>query len=76
MNSENSTQQHKIDAPDKPLSNWYRTVAIRGDAYSGWEAVIRYIWWPFWVQLGRINTSRTQEDALHYAQRMMCPIKL
>ena len=39
------------------------------DNYSGYEAQIWRWYWPFWVQIGGINTWRSIEDAKAFIAR-------
>ena len=35
---------------------------VRSDNYAGYEACVKYWWWPFWINFG-CNTSATKERA-------------
>ena len=41
------------------------------DNYSGYEAQIWRVWWPFWTQMGFTNTHTTIEDAERYIRNSM-----
>jgi len=36
------------------------------DTFSGYEAQVWRVWFPFWVQLGGTNTHATDEKAEEY----------
>ncbi len=36
------------------------------DNYLGYECQVWRLWWPFWVQIGFVNTFSTIEEAKNY----------
>ena len=53
------------------LSNWWRKLRIMPDEYSGYEVRVKYIWWPFWIQLNFSNTHPTPEAAEARARKLI-----
>jgi len=50
------------------LSTRWRKVRIHMNNYGGYEVQVWRVWFPFWVQLGRVN-FQTVERAREYALR-------
>ena len=36
------------------------------DSYRGYECQKWRLWWPFWIQMGFVNTHETEEQAIEY----------
>jgi len=36
------------------------------DNYAGYEAQVKYWWWPFWIQMNCINTHSSIDKAERY----------
>lgn len=43
------------------MKNKYRVVT---DKHAGYEAQVKYWYWPFWVEVFRTNTHKTIEEAV------------
>ena len=52
----------------------FKRYRIQADSFRGYEVVVWRFWFPFWVQLGAINTHRTIEEAKEYAERFKTKI--
>lgn len=48
------------------LKHKYRIVT---DAYAGYEAQVRYWWFPIWIQMNGVNTHPSIEAAENYINR-------
>lgn len=48
------------------LSRWWRKYRVVVDCYAGYEAQVRYCWWPFWLQLDGCNTHNTFREAYNH----------
>jgi hypothetical protein len=60
------------DAPC-PLSKWWRKYRIMPDIFGGYQVEVWKIWFPFWVQVGFVNTHCTREAAVKFATRHARP---
>lgn len=56
------TEQSKI-------STKFRKYRIVSDQFAGYEVQIWRIWWPFWIELGFVNTHFSIESAREYARK-------
>jgi len=47
----------------KSPSTWWRQYRIVQDSYLGYEAQVRFSFWPFWQMVGGCNTHHSVERA-------------
>lgn len=45
------------------LSFFKRKYRIVDDNFAGYEAQVKYWWWPFWIQCFGVNTASTLSGA-------------
>lgn len=58
-----------VEMSEPKLSTWYRRYRIYHDSWSGYEACVWTLWWPFWRQCFGSNTHKTTKDAFQCAKR-------
>lgn len=57
---------------DLPIP-WWKSYRIVKDRWKGFEVQVRYIWFPFWHELGT-NTSSSVEDAEKVILHNLCQV--